>query len=1194
MKEYNSVKGWTVSLYTDEGQKNDRNNGYEYLSWSPYDRIQIHITDNFEKFIFPVDKVSWCGVKQQLHLIPYYYIISGRDEKKEAEWKDSSDDQDEYLVRRNDLTEGESYYGLQCIVTVRLNSNLLTGIVQGALNQEKQDILAAVTNHLSRYGEDSKSNFDCISFTTLGSEDFAFMFFADTIEIFSDLIHILRKQTVHYLQNENEELLFSNVCSIIGFNKSDHTYNPTLNAVIKLNAKSLEAKEKIKNIIEDMSKSPIQTFDILQGINVFEIYFSPKDLTLWHKPKGDESDQNILNGDSKLYKELINSSRTYWQSKPIDVSNEAFFSVSAKVFPNNEEINNSNKDENDEIDKNDKNETENNGNHIFSFIFNEYDRMIHLSRCIEWKEILKDQQECLKTFNLYYKETDDEKRKLADGMQAILTHINQACTPIYEVPYHNHFYAGSFDDILKMYYGIIRFIISKGNGINRNSDSKPTLFSFGIRFDSVENIQTSSFATENQEKRFVVFQLPYSALYDFETSAELLVHEVFHYIAPINRKYRNKHLLNIWMEYLLEKLKEFKKFTDIDPENKINNKFLNIFHENLLDLYYKCILETYENFNIYEVSIFTMLEFAEYACIMFCSIISDKLHETNKKIWEEMTNKALKLSLCKKSEKSEAMDVLFLWLNSKDINKGMIELVSAVKEVFCDLFMCAIYQFDFEHYLSFLKKYKAKLRKVIENDDMSLAYRLVIIAAVLRAEYNLEKLSFNLTTAECELIEKSLDYTENEEGNSEKEGPLISRLIRNVNRIGTSPRMCMTIVKTIEKEILYIKNNFEEFGKFNDTFLKNIITKSEKNPFFHQVKMMNSFVNYNKNEDIDMDMDEGGDGDKKDNVEIIPHYSTPHLSERYYTASSMSEYIDAMINISQRSNGQLWYRGVCNCDFSLLPSLLREEPANLSLYAMQVNYLKIAYASTMKYPDLWKGKIQEHVSLLQHYGLPTSLLDFSLDMLTSLHFALNPDKPEDRNKLDDGVWTPIVYAFDSNEYVNAITVLKEEQILRPQYNVSPVLYEVADDEMSEFFPKSMDAGFLISHSKEFTMPYQPCNRTNKFPVPIIIRNSHDRIRVQGGTFVAFSLETKPDVNNNESPYSYMDLKKIELAYEKFQKKKGVSDIKKFLHGVCILPSAIKSIQNDIKELGITKSSVYPELSNIFEVARNDFVERNKV
>lgn len=453
----------------------------------------------------------------------------------------------------------------------------------------------------------------------------------------------------------------------------------------------------------------------------------------------------------------------------------------------------------------------------------------------------------------------------------------------------------------------------------------------------------------------------------------------------------------------------------------------------------------------------------------------------------------------------------------------------------------------------------------------------MIIASILRAEYNLEKISFNLSTQECELIEHELADNEQKENNDQ-----IAKLISSIKRIGTSPSICWAIIKTLEKEIAYLKDNLEEFSKANEDFVKNVVTMSDDDSeiFSNQIKMMSFFMNYND--------------EKKETIAaipIVPHYSIPSPCERYYYASSTSEYLDVMINISRKSSGQLWYRGVCNHEFSLIPSLLREKPTNLSLYAMQVNYLKLAYSSTINYPEMWQGKIQEHMSLLQHYGMPTNLLDFSLNMLTSLHFALNPDNEKDKVKLNDGLLTPAVYAFDPNEYANAVSTLRESRILQSQYNVSPILYEIADDDMSEFFPTKMDAESLISHTQMYYKSYQPSVRTDRFPVPIIIRHSHARILVQGGTFVAYSLNSQPDINQNGKdimPYSYTDLKKIELEYEKFQKEKGIYPIKKFLYEIHIIPSAIKSIQSDIKELRITKSSVYPELQHIFKEAYESF------
>lgn len=347
--------------------------------------------------------------------------------------------------------------------------------------------------------------------------------------------------------------------------------------------------------------------------------------------------------------------------------------------------------------------------------------------------------------------------------------------------------------------------------------------------------------------------------------------------------------------------------------------------------------------------------------------------------------------------------------------------------------------------------------------------------------------------------------------------------------------------------------------------------------------MINTFIDYNGTEMSPIITDSN-----------MPHFSCSTMQFRNYNITSLGEYIGLMTDISERVDGQLWYRGVCNCEYELLPSLLRQNDPSLPLYVNQVKSLKKAYDVTMQYPELWKGKIQEQISLLQHYGMPTNMLDFTLDMLTSLHFAINPDKTDDQNKIQSGEITPAIYAFDPMEYSHAVESLKNQIITNERFNVSPILYEIADDNMENYFPNRMEEPYLRNLTTSHKEKFKPTAENTLYPVPVIIRHSHERIRVQGGTFVAFDLRSKPDythpaelvtLKNPIGPYSYLDLKKTEQLYEELQKKNGISKPRKFLYEMRIERSAIKSIQNEIKALRITKSSVYPELHNIFKEAQ---------
>lgn len=1209
MKEYKKQNGWTISLYTDEGQSNDRVGGYNFLSWSPYDRIEVHITQAFKNFIFPKDE--WCGVTQQLHLIPYYYIVSGEEELEDTEW--ICDNYDEtlktssLLVRRKEAKN--TYYGLQCIVTGRLNNALLAHILDTASNSQKKNILKGVTKNLSEFGSKNKMRFDCVSFETLGSEDFAFMIFADRIEEFSKLISLLRQQKISSSNKSlNCEMLFSNICTIMGFNKNNYSYEPTIEAVVKISAKSIKDRKSIVEKIENGAvDNKVDVFETLQGINVFEVYFKPKDLTLWHGPTHNASDAiGILNGESHEYKKYISSSRTFWLYKESDDKNVSEdinkdSNLYTSISYDNEIIaNKENRTLNTEmancssdlkrnkvtskiINNNDDR------NQVFKFILSEYERMINLKRCIEWREILKEQQECLSAFEGFYNDNDKTKRVFADGMQAVLTHINQACTPVYEIPYHNHFYSGSFDNILKMYYGIIRFIINKGNSIPREPEYKPTKFSFGIRFDSVENIQTRVFSTDQQEYRFIIFQLPYSALYDFDTNAELLVHEVFHYITPINRKFRNKQILDVWMTFLLLKLKDFCQYksdssvSDCSISSLIDNILQTPeLHSKYLETYYKTLQDEFSDYDKYEMSVFSNLEFMELACHTFCALFSSELHKTNITEWRNLTNKAKKYSLRDNPDEIDAMDALHFWLlTTQDVLRSMNELVSTVKEVFCDLFMCSLYNLDFKQYLGLLTKYSLKQEIVIAEDEMALAYRIRMISSILYAKYDLEKYAPIISDKEMQLIEQVM---QNVKSDVPIDNNIVKKLVYKVGLAGKSSYVCNAIVETLKYEIDYLHMNSNQFSKLGECTIRDFLVNTDsESTFSHHIKMINTFIDYNEIETASIITDSS-----------MPHFSCSTMQFRNYNITSLGEYIGLMTEISERVDGQLWYRGVCNCEYELLPSLLRQNDPLLPLYVNQVKSLKKAYDVTMQYPELWNGKIQEQISLLQHYGMPTNMLDFTLDMLTSLHFAINPDKADDQDKIQSGEITPAIYAFDPMEYSHAVESLKNQIITNERFNVSPILYEIADDNMENYFPKRMEEPYLRNLTVAHKEKFKPTAENTLYPVPVIIRHSHERIRVQGGTFVAFDLRSKPDfthpaeqvtTTNPIGPYSYLDLKKTELLYEELQKKNGISKPHKFLYEMRIERSAIKSIQNEIKALRITKSSVYPELHNIFKEAQ---------
>lgn len=87
------------------------------------------------------------------------------------------------------------------------------------------------------------------------------------------------------------------------------------------------------------------------------------------------------------------------------------------------------------------------------------------------------------------------------------------------------------------------------------------------------------------------------------------------------------------------------------------------------------------------------------------------------------------------------------------------------------------------------------------------------------------------------------------------------------------------------------------------------------------------------------------------------------------------------------------YRGVSNTNEDLLPKLNRVCPHDLSLEeSLMRNFKKYAYADLGQYQNFWQT-----LSLAQHHGLPTRLLDWTYSPLVAAHFATENLEEYDRD-----------------------------------------------------------------------------------------------------------------------------------------------------------------------------------------------------
>lgn len=107
----------------------------------------------------------------------------------------------------------------------------------------------------------------------------------------------------------------------------------------------------------------------------------------------------------------------------------------------------------------------------------------------------------------------------------------------------------------------------------------------------------------------------------------------------------------------------------------------------------------------------------------------------------------------------------------------------------------------------------------------------------------------------------------------------------------------------------------------------------------------------------------------------------------------------ASVLCGMNQNCELWYRGQVQSKFQLLPSISRSIggiPLNPELEIVLLSKFKslaTPYIDNLPTPPLPNG-VESYWSWLfqmQHYGVPTRLLDWSRDALVALYFATNPE-----------------------------------------------------------------------------------------------------------------------------------------------------------------------------------------------------------
>jgi len=238
--------------------------------------------------------------------------------------------------------------------------------------------------------------------------------------------------------------------------------------------------------------------------------------------------------------------------------------------------------------------------------------------------------------------------------------------------------------------------------------------------------------------------------------------------------------------------------------------------------------------------------------------------------------------------------------------------------------------------------------------------------------------------------------------------------------------------------------------------------------------------------------------------------------------NSIQELLEKLQELQNGESKTIWYRGQASKEWGLTPHYLRLNNAQ-----SESTLLKRFKQSAAMLIDTTPKESFDWLFLMQHYGVPTRLLDWSESPLVALYFAV--ENLVDHGNEDGALW--LLYPTELNKHAHINN--KEEEDYIPSFE---------DEE-------------LVNYSVE-SLKTNP--RIQLLPVATIATRNNSRIQAQLGVFT---------IHHHEN-----------VAIEEIGDKDHVVKL--------VIPSGSKQlIKNQLSLLGFSKFQLFPELSSVGDIIK---------
>ena len=302
------------------------------------------------------------------------------------------------------------------------------------------------------------------------------------------------------------------------------------------------------------------------------------------------------------------------------------------------------------------------------------------------------------------------------------------------------------------------------------------------------------------------------------------------------------------------------------------------------------------------------------------------------------------------------------------------------------------------------------------------------------------------------------------------------------------------------------------------------------------------------------------------------------------TANNLHEFVRIIEDLSKDSSGKtLLFRGQTNEEYKLEPSLARKVKGTDLTYVYAE--LDMVTNAMSKRPELFceeKYPINLLVKL-QHFGLPTRLLDVTYNALMALYFAC--EKDFDKNG------EVFIFVPENNRLMRMKTFSNVEMnLIAGMYRINSNLSYTLEDyfEAIKYDYNKVKSFCETSKSYYAAVEYYLRRLITELSLPTFVSPMFlsERQKHQNGAFILFPNK----ISSPEKTYEDKREKYLNHYFEPELVELSKDD--KVVEYIIKIPKEAKEpILKTLKHFGITKDFVYPEnVENISELIKNDATE----